>query len=73
MFPYVYKVKWDCDGTVNTYHGITFAENYLEACRNVSQCYGNEDILKMSITAVGEGLENILELPKDIAHSILAL
>lgn len=74
MFPYIYNVVWaDTDNIEDikypVAHGLVFAENFARAASIVSEYFGEEAIMKMTITPIGDGTENILDLTEEQAKS----
>ena len=72
MFPYIYNVVWvDTDNIEDIKypvgHGLVFAENFSRAAAIVSEYFGEEAIMKMTITPIGDGVENILDLTEEQA------
>lgn len=73
MFPYIYHIDWydwneeKQESILITSHGIVSADNFPEAVRRMCDFFGEENILKFSIQAIGEGTENILELTEEQA------
>ena len=69
MFPYIYNVVWvDTENIGNPVgHGLVFAENFTRAASIVSEYFGEEAIMKMTITPIGDGVENILDLTEEQA------
>lgn len=70
MFPYIYNVVWfDDEDSENikypTSHGLVFAENFTKAAAFISDYFGEEAIMKMTITPIGDGIENILDLTEE--------
>lgn len=67
MFPYIYNVVWfnDEDRENITSHGLVFAENFTRAASFISNYFGEEAIMKITITPIGDGIENILELTEE--------
>lgn len=66
MFPYIYNVVWvDTEDSVG--HGLVFAENFARAAAIISEYFGEDAIIKMTITPIGDGVENILDLTEEQA------
>ena len=68
MFPYIYKVKWYDEATIETSYGLTFAENFVQASDYIIGYFGEENIASIKITGIGDGSHNILELDKEHAE-----
>ena len=69
MFPYIYNVVWvDTENIEDSVgHGLVFAENFTRAAAIISEYFGEEAIMKMTITPIGDGVENILNLTEEQA------
>lgn len=72
MFPYIYNVVWiDADNIENIKYPVgrrlVFAENFARAAAIISEYFGENAIMKMTITPIGDGVENVLELTEEQA------
>ena len=72
MFPYIYNVVWVDTENIGDVkypvgHGLVFSENFTQAAAIVSEYFGEDAIMKMTITPIGDGVENILDLTEEQA------
>lgn len=70
MFPYIYLAKWWDDSAEQISHGLTFATNFANAMTNVAKYFGEDDIIEITLTLIGDGSENVLELSQELAESV---
>ena len=72
MSPYIFITEWwDCDGEKSekrTDYGLVFAQNLTDATHHIADYFGEESIAKMTITPIGDGVNNILDLTQEQAE-----
>ena len=70
MFPYIYLVKWwdECETVIS--HGLTFGLNLADASHRVAEYFHEINIQEITLTVIGDGSENVLELTEELAESL---
>ncbi len=70
MFPYIYLAKWWDDCAEQTSHGLTFGLNFPDAMDRIVKYFGEENIIGITLTQIGDGSENVLELSEELAETL---
>lgn len=64
--PFIYKVKFTDENETRFCCGVTFANSYAEATANMTDYYGDKDVI--SFEMIGMSFSSVLEFPDTIRN-----
>ena len=70
MFPYICAVRYydelDDKHPVITSHVLVMGENISDAMGHVANYFGEDNIAEITITPIGDGCDNVLDLSEEM-------